>query len=74
VKTVLIPADNAKDLAEIPDNVKNQLEIIPVQTVAEVLEKALTKPLEPVEWTDEEEPSMAKTSSDDGDSDTLSTH
>ncbi len=74
VKTVLIPADNAKDLEDIPDNVKNQLEIIPVHTVAEVLEKALTQPLEPVEWADDEKPALAATSGEDGDTDALSTH
>jgi ATP-dependent Lon protease len=55
VKTVLIPKDNEKDLADIPDNVKAGLEIVPVSTVDEVLAKALTLPLTPVEWTDEDE-------------------
>jgi ATP-dependent Lon protease len=55
IKTVLIPKDNEKDLADIPDNVKTGLEIVPVSTVDEVLAKALTRPLAPVEWTDEEE-------------------
>ena len=55
VKTVLIPKDNEKDLADIPDNVKTGLEIIPVATVDEVLAKALTRPLTPIEWTDEDE-------------------
>ncbi|WP_439817834.1 endopeptidase La [Zavarzinia sp. CC-PAN008] len=50
IKHVLIPAENEKDLAEIPDNVKEGLEIIPVSTVDEVLKHALVKPLEPVEW------------------------
>jgi ATP-dependent Lon protease len=55
IRTVLIPKDNEKDLAEIPENVKVGLEIIPVSTVDEVLAKALTRPLTPVEWTDEDE-------------------
>jgi ATP-dependent Lon protease len=55
VKTVLIPQENAKDLADVPDNVKSQLEIIPVSTVDEVLARALTGPLTPVEWRDEDE-------------------
>ncbi len=54
IKTVLIPKENEKDLAEIPDNVKRTLEIIPVSTVDEVLERALTQRLVPIEW---EEPS-----------------
>ena len=45
VKTVLIPKDNEKDLADIPDNVKTGMEIIPVATVDEVLAKALARPL-----------------------------
>ncbi|MCG8491598.1 MAG: hypothetical protein MI743_08310, partial [Sneathiellales bacterium] len=53
IKTVLIPHDNEKDLAEIPDNVKEGLEIIPVSDVNEVLKVALTKPLEPLDWSEE---------------------
>jgi ATP-dependent Lon protease len=67
VKTVLIPKDNEKDLAEIPDNVKQGLEIIPAATVDEVLAKALTRPLTPVEWSDEEE--LAENRRTDGASD-----
>ena len=55
VKTVLIPKDNEKDLADIPDNVKTGLEIIPVSTVDEVLKHALVRTLTPVEWTDQDE-------------------
>jgi len=50
LKTVLIPKENEKDLAEIPDNVKKGLEIVPVATVDEVLKKALTQPLTPIKW------------------------
>jgi ATP-dependent Lon protease len=50
LKTVLIPKENAKDLREIPDNVKEGLEIIPVDTVAEVLRVALTRQPEPIDW------------------------
>ncbi len=45
IKTVLIPEDNRKDLSDIPDNVKEGLKIIPVETVNQVLDHALTKPL-----------------------------
>ena len=41
IKTVLIPIDNKKDLAEIPDNIKNELEIIPVAMIDEVISNAL---------------------------------
>ncbi len=50
IKTVLIPAENEKDLAEIPDNVKEGLTIIPVSHVREVLQHALVRQPEPVEW------------------------
>jgi len=56
IKTVLIPQENVKDLEDIPANVKNALEIIPVSTVDEVLKHALTGPLTPVEWDPEAEP------------------
>ncbi|PKB25129.1 ATP-dependent proteinase [Novosphingobium kunmingense] len=52
IKTVLIPKENHKDLAEIPANVIEGLEIIPVSHVDEVLERALIEPLEAIEWSD----------------------
>ena len=48
IKTVLIPEENVKDLTEIPDNVKNQLEIVPVRWIDKVLEVALVNPLTPL--------------------------
>jgi ATP-dependent Lon protease len=60
VKTVLIPKDNEKDLAEIPDAVKHCLTIIPVATADEVLSHALTKPLTPIAWTEEDETAEEK--------------
>jgi ATP-dependent Lon protease len=53
LKTVLLPKENEKDLAEIPDNVKKGLNLIPVETVDQVLAHALVKPLTPVEWADD---------------------
>ena len=41
IKTVLIPADNERDLADIPDNIKSDLNILPVRWIDEVLEHAL---------------------------------
>ena len=55
VKAVLIPKENEKDLAEIPDNVKRGLDIVAVDTVDDVLKLALTKPLIPIEWDEEAE-------------------
>src|SRR5690606_26289583 len=48
IKTLLIPEENVKDLAEIPDNVKNQLEIVPVRWIDKVLELALERQPEPL--------------------------
>ena len=69
VKTVLIPLDNAKDLVEIPDNVKSALEIIPVGSVDEVLRHALTKPLTPIEWTAKDEAELSGILSKEGSKD-----
>jgi len=54
IRLVLIPKENEKDLAEIPDNVKKGLQIVAVNTVDEVLEHALTGRPEPVEWVEVE--------------------
>ncbi|WP_127103891.1 endopeptidase La [Pararhodobacter zhoushanensis] len=50
ITKVLIPIENAKDLPEIPDNVKAGLEIVPVSHVSEVLQHALVRQPEPIEW------------------------
>ena len=50
IKTVFIPKDNEKDLAEIPDNVKNNLTLIPVSDVDEVIAQALVRPPVAIEW------------------------
>jgi len=55
LKTVLIPKENEKDLAEIPDNVKRGLKIIPVSTVDELLGQALVEQLTPVAWSEDGE-------------------
>jgi ATP-dependent Lon protease len=55
ITTVLIPAENEKDLIEIPANVKEGLEIIPVSHVDEVLGLALAQKIEPIEWSDADE-------------------
>jgi len=53
IKTVIIPEENAKDLAEIPDKLKNMLEIMPVSRVEEVLKIAFTRPPQPIVWEEE---------------------
>jgi len=59
IKTVLIPQDNFKDLSEIPDNVKQGLQIIPVTNVREVLKMALVRQPEPIEWDEAAEEAAA---------------
>jgi len=71
VKTVLIPEENEKDLADIPDNVKEGLQIIPVETVDQVLKYALIREVVPIEWI---EPVSGASASDVNDSDPVVTH
>ncbi|MDA7427587.1 endopeptidase La [Primorskyibacter aestuariivivens] len=68
IKTVLIPEENEKDLADIPDNVKEGLELIPVKHVSEVLKLALVREPEPIEWDEaaEEAAAQALASGEDG--------
>jgi ATP-dependent Lon protease len=56
IRTVLIPEENAKDLQDIPENVKNDLEIVPVKWIDKVLEVALERQPEPLP---DEEPAAA---------------
>jgi ATP-dependent Lon protease len=56
---VMIPADNVKDLREIPDNVKNGLELIPVGNVMDVLRTALVRMPESIEWDEAAEAAKA---------------
>jgi ATP-dependent Lon protease len=70
LKRVLIPEENAKDLAEIPDNVKSELEIVPVAHMSEVLRHALVRVPQPIEW---EEPAIPPKTPVDEDASGLST-
>ncbi len=56
ITTVFIPKDNEKDLAEIPDNVKKNMKLIPVAEVDEVIAQALVRRPEPIEWEEPAEP------------------
>jgi ATP-dependent Lon protease len=58
--TVLIPKENEKDLAEIPDNVKKGLKIIPVASVDDVMREALVRPPQPIDWEEPAEPASSK--------------
>jgi ATP-dependent Lon protease len=76
-KTVIIPKENEKDLEDIPDNVKEGLELIFVDNVDDVLKIALTKPLIPIEWDESESVSSSSEISEDDqnqDQDPLLTH
>jgi ATP-dependent Lon protease len=73
IKKVLIPEENAKDLAEIPDSVKSGLEIVPVSRMEEALSQALVRQPEPIVW--EEEPKSASANlPTEGDSSGLVAH
>ncbi|MCZ8187750.1 MAG: endopeptidase La [Beijerinckiaceae bacterium] len=65
MKTVLIPEDNVKDLADIPSNVKNGLEIVPVSRMDEVVKRALVRQPEPIEWDEEAEAKAAAKAKED---------
>ena len=65
IKTVLIPEENAKDLADISANVKSKLEIVPVSVMDEVLARALTRRPEPIEWEEDRSAPPAVVAADD---------
>ncbi|GGD22646.1 endopeptidase La [Aureimonas glaciei] len=66
IKTVLIPEENAKDLADIPDNVKNNMEIIPVGRIGEVLKHALVREPVAIEWTEPATPLAGQEKTEEG--------
>ncbi|QDC10209.1 endopeptidase La [Oceanicola sp. D3] len=76
IKTVLIPEENEKDLRDIPDNVKEGLEIIPVSHVRDVLKHALVAEPEAIEWDEaaEEAAAAAAASSKGGESGSAVAH
>tara|TARA_B100000700_G_scaffold308635_1_gene386603 strand:+ start:2438 stop:4837 length:2400 start_codon:yes stop_codon:yes gene_type:complete len=71
IPKVLIPEENKKDLAEIPKKILDEIEIIPVNTVDQVLKLALTKELKPIEWIEVENLTKSK---DGTKSTTVGTH
>jgi len=72
IKTVIIPAENEKDLADIPDNVKKGLEIKPVSSMEDVLKIALVRQPEPITWEEPEDAAAVVGSS--GSEDAVVTH
>jgi len=69
IKTVIIPEENTKDLVEIPDNVKNKLEILPVRWIDKVLEIALERQPEEIKEDQEEVPATVASESTENPSD-----
>jgi ATP-dependent Lon protease len=74
IKTVAIPADNEKDLADIPDNVKNGMRIVPVKTVEDVLKVALVRQPEAIHWSEPEAVVPSATAIPAVDADAMVTH
>lgn len=66
IKTVMIPDENAKDLADIPENVRNGMEVIPVAHMDDVLKVALVRPLEPISWDESKEVAPAPVAEGEG--------
>jgi ATP-dependent Lon protease len=65
IKTVLIPEENIRDLVEIPDIVKQGMEIIPVSRMDQVIEHALVRKPEAIEWNFDEQPVVKTTDATD---------
>ena len=65
IKTVLIPEENVRDLQEIPGIVKEGMEIVPVSRMDQVIERALVRKPEAIEWNFDEAPAVAKTDAND---------
>ena len=74
ITTVIIPKENEKDLAEVPDNVKSGLKIVPVASMGEVLKVALVREPEAIDWSEPEAPVVARVALEEGDPDPLITH
>ena len=74
LKKVIIPKDNVKDLADIPNNIKRNLEIVPVSVVEEVLEHALAESMTPIEWNPEDSVDSVASKEADGDLGAMTTH
>ena len=74
IKTMLIPQENEKDLAEIPANIRDGLEIVPVSHVDEVLSRALVSVPEAIAWTEEDDLAAQPSSGSSRDGDAALRH
>jgi ATP-dependent Lon protease len=74
IRKVLIPEENAKDLTEIANTIKSGLEIVPVSRMDEVLQHALTRKPEPVEWDEASAKPVEPVVSEEDDSSSVIAH
>jgi ATP-dependent Lon protease len=74
IKKVIIPKDNEKDLADIPNNITRNLEVVPVAVVDEVLEHALAESVTPIEWNPEASVESVAPKEAKEDLETMTTH
>ena len=74
IETVLIPKDNEKDLAEIPDNARRGLDIIPCSTIDEILSLALVGKMTPIDWAEPSEVEAARSAQEKGERGGVITH
>jgi ATP-dependent Lon protease len=74
IETVLIPKDNEKDLAEIPDNARRGLNIIPCTTIDEVLGHALVEKMTPIDWVEPSGVEAARSAQEKGERGGVITH
>ena len=74
ITTVMIPADNVKDLRDIPDTVKSGLTLLPVSNVMDVLQNALVRMPEPIEWDEAAEAAAAAAAKSAGESPSAAAH
>ena len=74
IETVLIPKDNEKDLAEIPDNARRGLDIIPCSTIDEILSLALVGKMTPIDWVEPSEVEAARSAQEKGERGGVITH
>ncbi len=74
IKTVLIPQENEKDLADVPQTVKDALEIVPISTVDQAIARALISAPVAIEWSEDDEPVVAPAKAEEADGDAVITH
>jgi ATP-dependent Lon protease len=74
ITKVLIPQENVKDMADLPESLKNGLEIVPVSRMDEVLQHALVRQPVAIEWDEEAEAAKAAVAARKGDGAAVTAH